>query len=76
MKIVRIILGIIVIALSATQLITGNSELLPYTMLFLGLMMLVIGIIELQKDRKGFGGYMCLAVSLFVFYVATQGFLI
>ncbi|AMM94537.1 DUF3953 domain-containing protein [Peribacillus simplex] len=76
MKIVRIILGIIVIALSATQLITGNSELLPYTMLFLGLMMLVIGFIELQKDRKGFGGYMCLAVSLFVFYVATQGFLI
>ncbi|MGE7184103.1 DUF3953 domain-containing protein [Peribacillus sp. NPDC006672] len=76
MKIVRIILGIIVIALSTSQLITGNSELLPYTMLFLGLMMLVIGFIELQKDRKGFAGYMCLAVSLFVFYVAIQGFLI
>ncbi|WP_269083733.1 hypothetical protein [Peribacillus butanolivorans] len=30
MKIVRIILAIIVLALSAYQLITGNFELMPY----------------------------------------------
>lgn len=62
------------IVLSVSQLITG-FELLPYTMLFLGLMMLVIGFTELQKDRKGLAGYMCLAVSLFVFYAGIQGFL-
>lgn len=76
MNIARIILGIIVFALSATQLITGNVKLLPYIMFFLGLMMLVIGITELQKDRKGFVGYMCLVVSLLVLFTVILSFLI
>lgn len=76
LNIARIILGIIVFALSATQLITGNVKLLPYSMFFLGLMMLVIGITELQKDRKGFVGYMCLVVSLLVLFTVILSFLI
>ncbi|MFY0782962.1 DUF3953 domain-containing protein [Peribacillus simplex] len=76
MNIARIILGIIVLALSATQLITGNVKLLPYSMFLLGLMMLVIGITELQKDRKGFVGYMCLVVSLLVLFTVILSFLI
>ncbi|MDQ7862077.1 DUF3953 domain-containing protein [Peribacillus frigoritolerans] len=76
MKIVRVILAIIVLALSAYQLITENFELMPYSMLFLGTMMLVTGLAELQKDRKGFWGYMSIVVSLFFFFVSIQGFLI
>ncbi|MGJ3194206.1 DUF3953 domain-containing protein [Peribacillus frigoritolerans] len=74
MKIVRIILAIIVLALSACLLITENFEFMPYSMLFLGAIMLVTGLAELQKDRKGFWGYMSLVVSSFLFYVSIQGF--
>ncbi|MEP9408994.1 DUF3953 domain-containing protein [Peribacillus frigoritolerans] len=76
MKIVRVTLAIIVIALSAYQLITENFELMPYSMLFLGATMLVTGLAELQKDRKRFWGYMSIVVSLFLFFVSIQGFLI
>ncbi|MET3317557.1 DUF3953 domain-containing protein [Peribacillus butanolivorans] len=75
MKIVRIILAIIVLALSAYQLITWNFELMPYSMLFLGAIMLVTGLAELQKDRKGFSGYMSIVVSSFLFFVSILGFL-
>ncbi|MGM0890749.1 DUF3953 domain-containing protein [Peribacillus simplex] len=75
MKIVRITLGIIVLALTAYQLITKNFDLRPYSMLFLGALILVTGLAELQKDRKDFWGYMNIVISLFVFFVSIQGFL-
>ncbi|CAH0312392.1 hypothetical protein SRABI96_05060 [Peribacillus sp. Bi96] len=75
MKKVKIILAIIVLALYAYQLITGNTELMPYSMLFLGAMMLVTGLGEFQKDRKeGFLGYF--VVSLFLFFVSILGLLL
>ncbi|MDO7487326.1 DUF3953 domain-containing protein [Peribacillus sp. NPDC096622] len=70
LKVVRIILGIIVLALSTYQLITGNFELMLYSMFFLGALMFVIGLAELQKDRKGFVGYMCIVVSLFLIFAS------
>ncbi|WP_260287010.1 DUF3953 domain-containing protein [Peribacillus aracenensis] len=73
MKIVKLILAMIVLAVSAYQLITGNFELMPYSMLFLGALMLVTGLVELQKDRKG-GFLSCIVVSLFLFFVSIQGF--
>lgn len=75
MTIVIIILAIIVLALSDYQQITQNFELMPYSMLVLGTMMLVTGLAELQKDRKGFWGYMSIIVSLFAFFVSIQEFL-
>ncbi|SIS06955.1 Protein of unknown function [Peribacillus simplex] len=73
MKIVKLILAMIVLAVSVYQLITGNFELMPYSMLFLGALMLVTGLVEFQKDRKG-GFIGCLVVSLFLFFVSIQGF--
>ncbi|MFE4705462.1 DUF3953 domain-containing protein [Peribacillus simplex] len=73
MKIVKLILVMIVLASSAYQLITGKFELMPYSMLFLGALMLVIGLVELQGDRKG-GFLGCVVVSLFLFFVSIQGF--
>ncbi|MFJ7467187.1 hypothetical protein ACIQWI_01430 [Peribacillus frigoritolerans] len=52
LKIVKIILAIIVVALSAYQLITGSVELMPYSMLFLAAILLITGLVELQIDRK------------------------
>ncbi|KQU09252.1 hypothetical protein ASG65_28085 [Bacillus sp. Leaf13] len=74
MKIVRISLAIIVLALSAYLLITENFEFTPYLMLISGAIMLVRGLAELQKDRKG-GFLGCVVVSLFLFFVSIQGFL-
>ncbi|MET3322221.1 UNVERIFIED_ORG: hypothetical protein ABIC97_005355 [Peribacillus simplex] len=68
MKMVRIILTIVVIVLSGYSLITQTFELFPYYMFFLGALTLVTGLAELQKDRKGFWGYMNMAISLFIFF--------
>ncbi|WP_242486170.1 DUF3953 domain-containing protein [Peribacillus sp. TH24] len=65
---VRIILTIVVIVLSGYSLITQTYELMPYYMLFLGALTLVTGLAELLKDRKGFWGYMNIAISLFIFF--------
>lgn len=71
LKIVKIILAIIVVALYAYQLITGSVELMPFSMLFLAAILLITG---LEKDRKG--GFLRFAVvSLFLFVVSILGFL-
>ncbi|UOQ92239.1 hypothetical protein MUO14_17380 [Halobacillus shinanisalinarum] len=50
MKILRLILSLIVIALSIYALITGTTEvMLPYLLLLAGLTLIVTGIIEFQK---------------------------
>ncbi|MEK4534629.1 DUF3953 domain-containing protein [Peribacillus sp. FSL K6-1552] len=72
---VRIILTIVVIVLSGYSLITQTYELMPYYMFFLGALTLVTGLAELQKDRKGFWGYMNIAISLFIFFASIQAFL-
>ncbi|TKH14840.1 DUF3953 domain-containing protein [Peribacillus simplex] len=74
MKIVKIILAIIVVALYAYQLITGSVELMPYSMLFLAVIMLITGLEKPQKDRKG-GSLRYVVVSLFLFFVSMLGFL-
>ena len=63
----RIILAIIVVVLSVYSLITENYDFSFYTILFLGFMILVMGIDELQKDRKNFWGYISIIISLFIF---------
>ncbi len=74
LKVLRIILSIITIGLSGFSLITQDFEYTPYLMLSLGATILVTGLIELQKNRREFWGYMGIVTSLFVFYVAIQGF--
>ena len=74
LKIVKIILVIIVVALSAYQLITGNFELMPYSMFFLAAILLITGLEEPKKERKG-GFVGCAVVSSFLFVVSILGFL-
>ncbi|NEU31932.1 DUF3953 domain-containing protein [bacterium LRH843] len=53
MKILRLILAIIVAALSSYALITGiTGTIIPYVLFFLALMLLVTGITELREKRK------------------------
>jgi hypothetical protein len=53
----------------------GSGAVL-YMIFFLGALMLVTGLVELQRDRKGFWGYMSIIASLFAFFVVIQGFLL
>ncbi|MCK2020899.1 DUF3953 domain-containing protein [Peribacillus frigoritolerans] len=71
---VRMILALVVIVLSGYSLTAQTLELMPYYMFFLGALILVIGLAELQKDRKVWG-YMNIFISLFVFFASIQAFL-
>ncbi|MHA6534601.1 DUF3953 domain-containing protein [Paenibacillus sp. BAC0078] len=48
---------------------------MPYMMFFLGTLMLLMGLEELQKGKKRFW-YMSIVVSLFIFVVSIQTLLV
>ena len=75
LKTLRIVLAIIVMVLAGYGSITGSSAVLPYMMFFMGAMLLIMGISEIKKKRKR-TGFISIIVSLFVFYVSMQGFLL
>ncbi|MBP1999996.1 putative membrane protein YiaA [Paenibacillus shirakamiensis] len=75
LKISKMILALIVIATSFYCLITKTFELMPYMMLCLGVFMLIIGLEDLQKGRKGFW-YMSIIVALFVLIVSIQNLIL
>ncbi|GAB4074462.1 hypothetical protein GCM10028778_19650 [Barrientosiimonas marina] len=75
-KILRVIFSIVVAVLASYMLITQDFELMPYLMLGLGISTLITGVVELQNDKKAFWGYMSIIVSLFMFFVSIQGFLL
>lgn len=73
LKILKVILSVIVIALAGYGLITKNFEFMPYMMLFLGVFMLVTGISELQAKKKTSAIPFILAAA-FLFFVAIYTF--
>ena len=70
------ILNVIVVVFAAYVLLNQNFTLLPYVTLTLGIFMLVAGFEKIQKDRKEFWGYMFVLISLFIFFVSAQGFIV
>ncbi|BFT70800.1 DUF3953 domain-containing protein [Paenibacillus sp. P36] len=70
----KVIIAIFVICFSSYLLITKNFELMPFLMLTLAIFMLVTGLVEHQRNRKGFWGYLSILVSLFILFVSLQGF--
>lgn len=76
LKIIKIILTIVTIALLGYVLLNKSFALMPVMMLSVGALMFVTGVIEIQKDRKDFFGYLNIFGSLFLFFVSMQLFLI
>lgn len=78
LKIIQFTSLVIFIALSIFNIATHNFTFVPYTSLLLGVIFLVTGIIELQKDKKKFAnyfaGYILIAATLYNFFVFIQGF--
>ncbi|MGD6876326.1 YczI family protein [Bacillus infantis] len=72
--ILRVIFAVITAIIAGYGLITDNFEYQSYMLLFLSLMMFVIGIEELRKERKVTGWFSIIAF-LFGSFVALQGFL-
>jgi len=61
--------------LAGYSLISGNHEIMPYMMFFMGAMFLVMGIAENKESRKKMG-IISIIVSIFIFYVSVKGFLL
>lgn len=72
LKIIRMIIASIVIVLACYSLITENFKFMPYMMFFLGVSMMISGLMELQRERKSLWGYMNIGISIFVFFVSIQ----
>jgi len=75
-KMIRIILQVVGVGFAAYVLWSQDFTLMPYLMLILGVLMLAAGFERIQKDRKEFWGYMFVVISLFIFFVSAQGFIV
>lgn len=75
LMILIIVFSVIAGALAVYGLATQNFEYQAFMMLFLGLMMLVMGIQEIQKERKLIG-WLLIVVFAFSLYVSIQSFML
>ncbi|RLQ93665.1 DUF3953 domain-containing protein [Falsibacillus albus] len=75
LRYIRYVLSIIVVASAAYELLAKNFEFHHYIMFFLGLTMLVLGIEEYQRNKKGIG-LLLVGVFLFLMVASVQGFLL
>jgi len=75
LHLIRIISAIITGVFAIYGLAAEGTDVTPYMMFFMGVMVLTIGISEIQKERRRMG-FISIIVSIFVFYVSIQGFLL
>jgi len=75
LRILRFVFAMLGVTFAAYGLITNDFQFQSYMMLFLGLMFLVMSIEEFSEERKAYG-WLFLATSLFVLFVAGKGFLL
>ena len=68
---------IIAVILSIYGIITRNPYTLPYMTFILGILLLTSGLIEFRKEQKQRqNGYMLIFVSVFLFFVSLDTFLL
>ncbi|MFV8830073.1 DUF3953 domain-containing protein [Alkalihalobacterium sp. APHAB7] len=70
LKVLRLIFLILIVTLGGYMLLNPNFDLMPYLLYLLGVFSFVLGLIELKKDRKSFGGYVNISASAFIIFVA------
>ncbi|WP_409271957.1 DUF3953 domain-containing protein [Neobacillus sp. SCS-31] len=75
LKLLRIILSVIVILLAGYGLINENFALQPYMMLLLSFVMLLLGIEEFQKGKKG-AGWLSIVVFILILFVSIKSFIL
>lgn len=75
LKILRYVLSVITLLLASYGLIMKDFKFGDSMILFLGLTILILGIEEIQKERKVMG-WLLIVVFFFSLYVSIEGFLI
>ena len=68
LRILRIIIALTVIIISATQLYTGQNNFLPLSQFLLGALMFLIAIEQIKKKDSG-TGFICIAAGAFIWIV-------
>jgi len=76
LKIINNIFRFIIIGISSYILMTKNFELTLYLMFFLALSLLASGLSEVISNGKRTWGYTTIIVSLFIFFVSLQSFIL
>ncbi|QBP39745.1 DUF3953 domain-containing protein [Paenisporosarcina antarctica] len=76
MIISRIIVLILILTLSSYSLITENYVLIPYMILSLGVLVMITGLVELQKNKKSILSYFSIIASFFIFFVFIRGLIV
>lgn len=74
LTILQIIFSIIVVSLSTYGIITDDYQLNFLMIFFLGLLMLILGIKEFQREQKVYGWFF-IGVFLLIEYLSIQTFL-
>lgn len=75
LKILQILFSIIVLVLAGYGLFTKDFQFQAYTILFLSLTMLVLGIQQFKQNSKLVGGFL-IGVFVFSMFVAIKSFLL
>lgn len=70
LKVLRIILSTLIIAIAIYGLVTGNDDAEPFMMFLLGVVFIMYGIPELQQRKKI--GIFYVLVAAFMFFVILK----
>ncbi|WP_445480760.1 DUF3953 domain-containing protein [Lysinibacillus irui] len=73
LTILQILFSIIVVSLSTYSIITSDHQLSCLVLFFLGLLMLIMGIKDFQRERK-VSGWFHIGVFLFSVFVSIEIF--
>lgn len=71
LTILQIVFSIIVVSLSTYGIITGDYQLNYLMIFFLGVLLLILGLKEFQKERK-VNGWLFIGVFLFSIFVSIN----
>ncbi|MCG7436062.1 DUF3953 domain-containing protein [Lysinibacillus sp. FSL M8-0216] len=69
LTILQIVFSILVVSFSTYGIITGDYRLKFLMILFLGVLLLILGLKEFQKERK-INGWLYIGVFLFLVFVS------
>lgn len=75
LTILQILFSALTMGLAIFGLFTENFEYQNLLLLSMGLMVLVMGIRELRKEKKAFA-YIIMLAAAFILYVSIEGFLL
>lgn len=72
-KILGTVFAVLTIIVAGYGLLNTTDKYMSYMLFFMGGTILIMGLAEIQRDKKSFWGYLSSAVAVFIFIVWIQG---